>query len=166
MFNITLVQGLNRQIRRMCEHFGYEVVKLERTRIMNVSLKGTARRRLARPDTNRAVCSAKGCRENLLRKTIIRARNLAMRHEKNLVLMLRQSQNHLPNQRVLQRDVINTPRMMLKNQRVLKVKTEVLLVMAKSLEAMVNLRQMASVLQKVEALHGNKFLKCDCFIYF
>ena len=38
VFNITLVQGLNRQIRRMCEHFGYEVVKLERTRIMNVSL--------------------------------------------------------------------------------------------------------------------------------
>ena len=41
VFNITLIQGLNRQIRRMCEHFGYEVVKLERTRIMNVSLKGT-----------------------------------------------------------------------------------------------------------------------------
>lgn len=39
-FRITLVQGLNRQIRRMCEHFGYEVTKLERTRIMNVSLKG------------------------------------------------------------------------------------------------------------------------------
>lgn len=42
VFNITLVQGLNRQIRRMCEHFGYEVVKLERTRIMNVDLKGLA----------------------------------------------------------------------------------------------------------------------------
>ncbi|MDY7117293.1 23S rRNA pseudouridine(2604) synthase RluF [Halomonas sp. SSL-5] len=41
-FNITLVQGLNRQIRRMCEVFGYEVVKLERIRIMNVSLKGLA----------------------------------------------------------------------------------------------------------------------------
>jgi 23S rRNA pseudouridine2604 synthase len=40
VFNITLVQGLNRQIRRMCEHFGYDAVKLERTRIMNVSLKG------------------------------------------------------------------------------------------------------------------------------
>ena len=36
----TLVQGLNRQIRRMCEYFGYEVTKLERTRIMNVSLTG------------------------------------------------------------------------------------------------------------------------------
>ena len=40
IFRITLVQGLNRQIRRMVEHFGYEVVKLERVRIMNVTLKG------------------------------------------------------------------------------------------------------------------------------
>ncbi|MET4074732.1 23S rRNA pseudouridine(2604) synthase RluF [Hymenobacter sp. UYCo722] len=40
IFRITLVQGLNRQIRRMVEHFGYEVVRLERVRIMNVSLKG------------------------------------------------------------------------------------------------------------------------------
>ena len=40
IFRITLVQGLNRQIRRMVEHFGYEVMKLERVRIMNVSLKG------------------------------------------------------------------------------------------------------------------------------
>lgn len=40
MFKITLIQGLNRQIRRMCEHFGFEVTKLERVRIMNVSLKG------------------------------------------------------------------------------------------------------------------------------
>ncbi|MGF2686180.1 23S rRNA pseudouridine(2604) synthase RluF [Marinobacter sp. DUT-3] len=42
VFRITLIQGLNRQIRRMCEHFGYEVTKLERIRIMNVSLKGLA----------------------------------------------------------------------------------------------------------------------------
>jgi len=40
VFRITLVQGLNRQIRRMAEYFGYEVVKLERVRIMNVSLRG------------------------------------------------------------------------------------------------------------------------------
>jgi len=40
IFKITLIQGLNRQIRRMCEYFGYEVTKLERTRIMNISLKG------------------------------------------------------------------------------------------------------------------------------
>ena len=40
VFRIILVQGLNRQIRRMCEHFGYEVIKLERVRIMNISVKG------------------------------------------------------------------------------------------------------------------------------
>ena len=39
-FRITLIQGLNRQIRRMCEYFEYDVVKLERIRIMNISLKG------------------------------------------------------------------------------------------------------------------------------
>lgn len=38
VFKITLTQGLNRQIRRMCEHFGYEVQKLKRTRIMHLSL--------------------------------------------------------------------------------------------------------------------------------
>jgi len=37
-FRIVLTQGLNRQIRRMCEHFDYRVVKLKRIRIMNVSL--------------------------------------------------------------------------------------------------------------------------------
>lgn len=37
-FKIILTQGLNRQIRRMCEHLGYEVLKLKRVRIMNVSL--------------------------------------------------------------------------------------------------------------------------------
>lgn len=42
IFRVTLVQGLNRQIRRMCEHFNYEVTKLERVRIMNVALKGLA----------------------------------------------------------------------------------------------------------------------------
>jgi 23S rRNA pseudouridine2604 synthase len=40
VLRIILVQGLNRQIRRMCEHFGYHVTKLERVRIMHVTLKG------------------------------------------------------------------------------------------------------------------------------
>jgi len=35
---IILTQGLNRQIRRMCEYFGYRVEKLERIRIMNIKL--------------------------------------------------------------------------------------------------------------------------------
>ena len=38
VFKITLIQGLNRQIRRMCEHLGYEVVTLKRLRIMNIHL--------------------------------------------------------------------------------------------------------------------------------
>lgn len=37
-FRIVLTQGLNRQIRRMCEFVGYEVKKLKRIRIMNIKL--------------------------------------------------------------------------------------------------------------------------------
>ena len=37
-FNITLTQGMNRQIRRMTEALGYDVVKLKRTRIVNIEL--------------------------------------------------------------------------------------------------------------------------------
>ncbi len=38
IFMITLTQGLNRQIRRMCEYLGYEVTALKRIRIINISL--------------------------------------------------------------------------------------------------------------------------------
>ncbi|WP_339148186.1 MULTISPECIES: pseudouridine synthase [unclassified Sutcliffiella] len=37
-FKIILTQGLNRQIRRMCAELGYEVLRLQRTRIMNIEL--------------------------------------------------------------------------------------------------------------------------------
>ncbi|WP_297095822.1 23S rRNA pseudouridine(2604) synthase RluF [uncultured Draconibacterium sp.] len=37
-FKIVLTQGLNRQIRRMCTHLGYEVTRLKRVRIMNIEL--------------------------------------------------------------------------------------------------------------------------------
>lgn len=37
-FSITLTQGLNRQIRRMCSYFNYEVISLERIRVMHVRL--------------------------------------------------------------------------------------------------------------------------------
>jgi 23S rRNA pseudouridine2604 synthase len=37
-FKIILTQGLNRQIRRMCEYLDYKVVKLKRVRIMNIRL--------------------------------------------------------------------------------------------------------------------------------
>lgn len=39
-FRIVLVQGLNRQIRRMCETLGYRVKSLKRVRIMNIKLEG------------------------------------------------------------------------------------------------------------------------------
>ena len=39
-FNIILTQGLNRQIRRMCKALGYNVIKLERVRIINVKIDG------------------------------------------------------------------------------------------------------------------------------
>lgn len=38
LFKVTLIQGLNRQIRRMCEYLDYEVLKLERTQVMNINL--------------------------------------------------------------------------------------------------------------------------------
>ena len=38
-FRIVLTQGLNRQIRRMCKTFGYQVTKLKRVRVMNILLK-------------------------------------------------------------------------------------------------------------------------------
>ena len=37
-FSIILTQGLNRQIRRMCEYFGYDVTRLQRVRIINLEL--------------------------------------------------------------------------------------------------------------------------------
>ncbi|MFQ3234534.1 MAG: pseudouridine synthase [Paraglaciecola sp.] len=40
VFRIVLTQGLNRQIRRMCEYLGYNVIKLKRNRIMSVRLAG------------------------------------------------------------------------------------------------------------------------------
>lgn len=39
-FRIILTQGLNRQIRRMCEVFGYNVKRLQRVRIVNIKLAG------------------------------------------------------------------------------------------------------------------------------
>ena len=40
VFRITLTQGLNRQIRRMCRHYGYKVEKLERVKIMHLTSTG------------------------------------------------------------------------------------------------------------------------------
>lgn len=49
-FCITLTQGLNRQIRRMCGYFGYKVESLQRIRIMNITLDGLS------PGQIREVC--------------------------------------------------------------------------------------------------------------
>lgn len=38
IFRITLTQGMNRQIRRMCNAFDYQVIKLQRVRVMNIKL--------------------------------------------------------------------------------------------------------------------------------
>lgn len=38
-FRITITQGLNKQIRRMCKVFGYKVIRLERLRIMNIKIE-------------------------------------------------------------------------------------------------------------------------------
>lgn len=38
VFGITLMQGLDRPIRRMCKYFGFQVTRLERVRIMNSKL--------------------------------------------------------------------------------------------------------------------------------
>ncbi len=40
LFRIVLTQGLNRQIRRMCEYLGYKVLTLKRVRIMHLQLDG------------------------------------------------------------------------------------------------------------------------------
>lgn len=50
-FKIILTQGYNRQIRRMCDNFGYDVQKLQRIRIMNLTLKGipTGKWRMLKP---------------------------------------------------------------------------------------------------------------------
>ena len=39
-FRIILTEGRNRQIRRMCHALGYRVIKLHRTRIMHITVKG------------------------------------------------------------------------------------------------------------------------------
>jgi 23S rRNA pseudouridine2604 synthase len=39
-FRIVLTQGLNRQIRRMCSFYGYKVLRLQRVRIINLTLDG------------------------------------------------------------------------------------------------------------------------------
>ena len=57
-FSIVLHQGLNRQIRRMCEHLGYRVTKLRRVRFMNIKI-GTLPLGEYRPLTSSEIKSLK-----------------------------------------------------------------------------------------------------------
>lgn len=64
-FRIVLTQGLNRQIRRMCEYLGYDVVRLKRVRIMNIQLDvPVGKYRLLKPKEletmNRIIQDSKG----------------------------------------------------------------------------------------------------------
>lgn len=51
-FHIVITQGLNRQIRRMCEYFGYRVTLLRRDRVMNITLAGLKKGRYRKLTAN------------------------------------------------------------------------------------------------------------------
>ncbi len=59
-FHIVLTQGLNRQIRRMCEYFGYRVRRLKRIRVMNIEL-GDLPEGQWRPLTDEEIRQLKKC---------------------------------------------------------------------------------------------------------
>jgi 23S rRNA pseudouridine2604 synthase len=61
-FKIILTQGLNRQIRRMCSFFGYKVVRLQRVRVINITLAGLApgRWRTLQPEEVRGLRGPQG----------------------------------------------------------------------------------------------------------
>lgn len=62
-FGIILTQGLNLQIRRMCKELGQRVLRLERTRIMNITLDGLARgkwRHLTREELDELLAKLQG----------------------------------------------------------------------------------------------------------
>ncbi len=71
-FSVILTQGLNRQIRRMCETLGYRVISLKRVRVMNITIKGLAPgeyRRLTEEEVRQLYRDA-GLEEKYLKKDI------------------------------------------------------------------------------------------------
>jgi len=71
-FNIILVQGLNRQIRKMCEVLGYKVTALQRIRIMGITLGKIAIgkwRYLSEPETESLLTSVSGSVSEVKGKT-------------------------------------------------------------------------------------------------
>lgn len=85
VFNIILTQGLNRQIRRMCQHLEYKVTKLVRSRIMNVqlgNLKAGQWRNLTTEEMteiNQAVLSSK---KTALENTVSKSNKYASNYSK------------------------------------------------------------------------------------
>ena len=75
-FRIILTEGLNRQIRRMCEVCGYRVNRLQRIRIMNIRLDGlkTGHWRNLRPAELRGLLSSTGTRSGTGHQTDIEKR--------------------------------------------------------------------------------------------
>ncbi len=53
IFRIVLVQGLNRQIRRICELLGYDVIELQAERVYEPKIGKPPARTMARPDQSR-----------------------------------------------------------------------------------------------------------------
>ena len=71
-FNIVLVQGLNRQIRKMCEALGYKVTSLQRIRIMDIRLDKLAVgkwRYLSEPESESLLKAVSGSSSEVQRKT-------------------------------------------------------------------------------------------------
>nr|WP_330413644.1 pseudouridine synthase [Coprococcus sp. AF21-14LB] len=88
-FRIILTQGLNRQIRRMCEALGFEVKKLQRIRVMNLTLgelkPGAYREVTAEEETELMKLLADSKNETVIDEAAIREREQIQR-------MLRQQQ--------------------------------------------------------------------------
>ena len=69
-FTIILTQGLNRQIRRMCEALGYKVIKLKRLRIMNITLGNLPEghyRNVTEAEVNKLIKNLKNAENNKLK---------------------------------------------------------------------------------------------------
>lgn len=77
-FRIVLTQGLNRQIRRMCEYFGYRVTRLVRVRIMNIELgklPSGEYRHLTRTETAALMAALKKSENNTEQKYFAKGEN-------------------------------------------------------------------------------------------
>ena len=94
VFTIVLTQGLNRQIRRMCEYLGYEVTRLQRTRIMKVTLnnlKAGQWRNLTKQEMDEINLAVAGSSKTAVNTTLPKAKQTS--DETNRVKLNRQKQS-------------------------------------------------------------------------